>query len=66
MRSSMWGQRADLVDLGPCLEVVALVMAAQQLESLVHMVPGILDLMEEQTQDRVGTVRGMTEAVSDH
>lgn len=37
----------DLVDLSPCLEVVALIMAAQQLESLVHMVPGILDLRDE-------------------
>lgn len=39
--------RTDLIDLSPCLEVVALIMAAQQLESLAHMVPGILDLMDE-------------------
>lgn len=40
----------DLVDLSPCLEVVALIMAAQQLESLVHMVPGILDLRDERNK----------------
>lgn len=34
----------DLVDLGPRLEAVALVVAAQQQQRLVHVVPGVLDL----------------------
>lgn len=38
----------DLVDLSPGLEAVGLVSAAEQLQSLVHVVPGILDLRTEQ------------------
>lgn len=35
----------DLIDLSPRLEVVALITTVQKLQSLVHMVSGILDLM---------------------
>lgn len=41
-----------LVDLSPRLEAVALVTAAQQLQSLVHVVPGILDLMGHRNEDQ--------------
>lgn len=66
MLSSMRRHRTDLIDLSPRLEVVALVMAAQQQERLAHMVSGILDLMDEQRQDRGGTVRGISKAGFDH
>ncbi len=51
-------QSADLIHFGSCLEVVGFIMAAQQLERLVHMVPGILDLMDEWIQKTNGHVRG--------
>lgn len=40
-------QRTDLINLSPRLEVVAVIMAAQQLQSLGHMIPGILDLIDD-------------------
>ncbi len=43
-------KRTDLIDLSPRLEVIALIVAAQQLEGLAHMVPGILDLTDDERE----------------
>lgn len=39
-------RHTDLVDLGSRLETVALIVAAEQQQRLVHVVPGVLDLTE--------------------
>lgn len=39
-------KNTDLVDLSAGLKMVALIMAAEKLECLIHMVPGILNLTE--------------------
>lgn len=47
MFSSTRRQTTHLIDLRARFEVVALIMAAQQLERLGHMIPGILNLNDE-------------------
>lgn len=47
MFSSTRRQTTHLIDLSARLEAVALIMAAQQLERLGHVIPGILNLSDE-------------------
>lgn len=40
----------DLINFSSCFEAVALITAVQQLQSLIHVIPGILDLMENKRE----------------